>query len=399
MTENGIELNRSYYDEILYTPGFSIESSVCRIGDTLLHQHDSLELIWVTRGEVHVDTIFEENVLKAEDFLLVEINDFHRIYSNTDNEVIITHINAGAVNKICGRRFPDFICEWIESNRSHGEKIDIIKEQILNLIHNRPEQHQADVTVDNIVRILLYNFNFMNYHNAGKSFSAAQETRLLEIENYLKKNYMKKIKLSDISRNANIDMTYLSHLFREISSFTFMEHLEYIRTNAALNLLLKSELPVSQIALESGFSDVKYLYRGFKNWFKQTPGSIRKKYRIQKTVLKKIEHLDENNIKLPEIIRTHKSSADLLKQYIRDDNVLSCYSEELRDKVTAEYLSGTRVTDIMSMYNLPRTTVYHWINDKKGTQVGITEYQSLLAENRRLKIEVAMLKKRLEEKE
>ncbi len=120
---------------------------------------------------------------------------------------------------------------------------------------------------------------------------------------------MKKIKLSDISRNANIDMTYLSHLFSEISSFTFMEHLKYIRTNTALNLLLKSELP--------------------------------------------------------EIIRTHKSSAALLKQYIRDDDALSCYSEELRDKVTAEYLSGTRVTDIMSMYNLPRTTVYHWINDKK----------------------------------
>ncbi len=173
MIENGIELNRSYYDEILYTPGFSMNSSICRISDTLLHQHVSLELIWVIRGEVHVDTIFEENVLKAEDFLLVEINDFHRIYSNTDNEVIITHINTGAVNKICERRFPDFICKWIESNRSHGEKIDIIKEQILNLIHNRPEQRQADVTVDNIVRILLYNFNFMNYHNAGKSFSAA----------------------------------------------------------------------------------------------------------------------------------------------------------------------------------------------------------------------------------
>jgi hypothetical protein len=52
--------------------------------------------------------------------------------------------------------------------------------------------------------------------------------------------------------------------------------LTFYRIAAAEKFLLSTDMKLDRIADACGFSDVKYLIRGFREWFNITPGQYRK---------------------------------------------------------------------------------------------------------------------------
>lgn len=103
--------------------------------------------------------------------------------------------------------------------------------------------------------------------------------RMRRIIRYMEEHYTEKLLLSDIAREENLDLYYLSHFFRECFGITFQDYVTRLRCEKARQLLLLTEYSLLDISIGSGFSDPKYLNKGFLRQYGCTPKAYRKNFR------------------------------------------------------------------------------------------------------------------------
>lgn len=78
------------------------------------------------------------------------------------------------------------------------------------------------------------------------------------------------------AREIGISTQYLSLLIRRNTGFTLTEHQRNLRVAKALRLLCRTDMSVSQIALESGFSSIRTFNRVFAESVGVTPREYKK---------------------------------------------------------------------------------------------------------------------------
>ena len=97
-----------------------------------------------------------------------------------------------------------------------------------------------------------------------------------EIADYIKNNYNQIITITELSRLYGIHISTLERDFKKRFGTTIKQFLTEHRMRAAIIYLLNSNLPINEIAMNIGYSDVAYFSKQFKNYFKQNPSSYRK---------------------------------------------------------------------------------------------------------------------------
>ena len=97
-----------------------------------------------------------------------------------------------------------------------------------------------------------------------------------DMANYLQANYHSNISLAEMARVFSFTPNYCGRLFREMTGITFNDYLNNLRVKHACKLLLTSNLPIREIAFESGFNSLEYFYTTFKKFYGVTPAKYRK---------------------------------------------------------------------------------------------------------------------------
>ena len=96
--------------------------------------------------------------------------------------------------------------------------------------------------------------------------------------NYIDSHYMDPLTLSDLAHQAGLSYHYFSRLFKRVCGFNFKDYLTFIRVSKTVPLLCDTSIPITDIALQCGFSEHKYLIAAFRKFHNMTPTSFRKKY-------------------------------------------------------------------------------------------------------------------------
>ncbi len=102
--------------------------------------------------------------------------------------------------------------------------------------------------------------------------------RMRRIIRYIDEHSTEKLLLSDIARQEQLDLYYLSHFFRESFGISFQSYLTKIRCEHARHLLLTND-SLPGISLSCGFSDQKYFKKGFLTQYGCTPKDYRRRFR------------------------------------------------------------------------------------------------------------------------
>ncbi len=102
-------------------------------------------------------------------------------------------------------------------------------------------------------------------------------------------------RLSRLAAEAGITLQHLSQEIKHKYGYAFQELLHYSKCSDAAKLLLSTDRRIIDIALECGFSDVKYLIKYFKLFFRSTPSEFRKKYRLDTNNLSARIHSTERS--------------------------------------------------------------------------------------------------------
>jgi AraC-like DNA-binding protein len=102
-----------------------------------------------------------------------------------------------------------------------------------------------------------------------------------KIFDYIDKNYTEDISLDTVADVAGFSKFHFSRLFKQFTDTSFYDYLNLRRIKSAENLLLDPSLPITEVALQSGFSSISTFNRVFKAFKKCTPSEFKELYMVR----------------------------------------------------------------------------------------------------------------------
>lgn len=102
-----------------------------------------------------------------------------------------------------------------------------------------------------------------------------RQARIQRLTDYIDAHMGEKLLLSDLAEREGLTLSYLSHIFREEMGMSFQSYLQGLRCRRAVALLIGTDQSLSDISMACGFSDLKYMNRGFQQIFGCTPAELR----------------------------------------------------------------------------------------------------------------------------
>ena len=108
--------------------------------------------------------------------------------------------------------------------------------------------------------------------------SLAEQERINPVLAYLVENFRRPVSLEVAAGIANMTTNAFCKYFKKITRKTFMETIIEYRLNYAIQQLVQTDKPISDISFDSGFGDVSHFYKMFKVKMHLSPLNYRKKF-------------------------------------------------------------------------------------------------------------------------
>ena len=243
-----------------------------------VHLHRQLELIYVLSGSTTVTVEQQDFSLKPGQGVLVFPNQMHGL----------KHVEPGQ-NLLCIFE-PDFCHSFRHffqnkkparndfATSSLSEHSRIALQGLETLAHacekDRPTPSEVQIYTEGYLTLLLADLLPSLPLQERKSTADLElEQRLLL---YLDAHYTEELSLESLSKEFGVSRFVLSRIFTEKLHTTFPDYVNSRRLDYARDLLLSSDLSVTQIALDAGFGSSRTFFRAFQDTFHTTPGAYRR---------------------------------------------------------------------------------------------------------------------------
>ena len=256
--------------------------------DMPFHYHSEYELVYIIRGtgiryignSIHKfqsgDMVFMGPDL-AHIWITPEKDRQER--TNSMVEAIVLQLSRDLFSSMIDT--PEFLLiSQLLANTTAGLKITgAIRDTVLKTLAKM-------LRCDGLERFLLL-LNVLNNLSRAKDLTllnALELTRELNqtdkridaVHHFVMTCYAQKISSKDAASIANMEQSAFCRFFKLKTQKTFTQFLNETRVNQACRLLLEKKQSVTQIAYESGFSNMTNFYKQFKKYAKTTPLDFQK---------------------------------------------------------------------------------------------------------------------------
>ncbi len=100
----------------------------------------------------------------------------------------------------------------------------------------------------------------------------------LQMMRYIDTHYDRRLSLSDLAKEMNLNANYLSQVFKKETGKTFLKYITGLRIEKAKELLDSGDYSISDTAAALGFNDYFYFLKTFKRVTGLTPKQYRHGY-------------------------------------------------------------------------------------------------------------------------
>ena len=300
-------------EHIIYNSNIPVKITYASVREYPLHWHNSVEIIYVLKGMVNISIDTDNYSIFENEIEIINTNESHRIHSDEDNLVLIFHIDSSFLEKY----YKDIYNIFFYTNTSkedsqEGEEYLILKKLLAEILCEMVQrQEDYDEEIESIViKLLFHIINNFHYLISGEGdLSEEQFDRYHRISKYIFSNYNNNITLQDIAKKEFLSPDYLSHDFKNATGYSFTDLLNLTRVEEAMKLLLDSNMSLTEISEEVGFSHTRYLNKHFKNYYHLTPLQFRRKNKVDDKILDKLKNLTEYPL---------ENSISLLSSYLEN---------------------------------------------------------------------------------
>lgn len=278
-----------------------------------LHFHQDIELLYVIQGSLDVLIEQQTTHMQKEDVLVVNANRQHRLIGSENVMYVKLTVLYDLVSDIAKDLNVIFLCD---STRNSDESYHELRRLLQKLLSHYLATHEnaADFTHISLCYQILA---FLSEHYLMRKAEKISDTetekydeRISQIDNYIRANFQSPISIKDLSERLYLSEGHLSRFFKKNYGMSFVEYLTNVRLHHAVDELLYTDLPITRIVYNNGFSSVASFNRAFKKEYNETPSQVRKRNTGEKK---------NETIKLSK--EAAERAADVLWKTIPDEDV------------------------------------------------------------------------------
>ena len=250
-----------------------------------IHWHDEFEIIYVKSGFLTVSISGENYIGKPGDAFVVSPGNLHFMGSQTGNVDYFTFLFP---LKYISFRTDDILDDKLLEPLNSGHLIinqeieDTVKEQCEQLVEiygAKKEESQSKITAQIKTKIILLQF-ILELWKKGfivENDTSGKNTVEKEMVSYIQQNFTGKILLKEFGEQFHLSEKYISRYFKEHFHITISQYVTYLRLEHAKHLLQDTNIPVTEVAMQSGYQNVSYFIRSFKKTYGMSPLKYRNK--------------------------------------------------------------------------------------------------------------------------
>jgi len=249
------------------------------------HWHDEVEFISIISGSVKYNVNGEIITIHEGEGIFVNARQFHYILSNEGADCLFYCAVMHPMLLCASRRTENIYIRPVLDNADlpylHLSNLIPWQAGILRDIGLMCERNHETAS-ELIVQQLFFRLWHTLCINAA-SVSEAPEGRshhlsiLKNMVSFIHENYREKLELEDICEAGGVGKTLCTSIFRKSVNCTPMNFLTEYRLKKSTELLLESDLTVTEIAYETGFSGASYFSESFRKTFGCSPREFRDK--------------------------------------------------------------------------------------------------------------------------
>ena len=248
------------------------------------HWHEELEFIFIVKGELKIHTSscsysFHENegfFINTNVLCSLENITHCSIESHLFHSILLSgHFKSIFETKYLNPVLQNKKLEIVEF-RGHTENQKKILKNLkeMSVLDSKENtEFQMRTLLSEIWLLMLEEIRTMEMKKTPSN-SISQE-RLMTMMSYIQENYTQKLTLNDIAQSASLSTRECLRYFKNGIHESPFEYLINYRIEQAKKMLRLTNLPVTDIAFETGFSNGAYFSKIFKRECGKTPGNYR----------------------------------------------------------------------------------------------------------------------------
>ena len=247
------------------------------------HYHDDcIELLFVLNGAVNIRANYDRFYMTKNDFTIINRGDIHYIRGDKDNMVVSLYINLKAFEeKYEYVRYIYFLCESFNANSVQKKYNPEVRKLFTDIVLETAEEKKDIHKIWQLMDIFISKYDFAHYHN-GREIPDNQLQRYYRIIKEIETNYGEKLDLDYFAQKEFVGKNYISQFWKKITNMNLTDYINAIRTEKSEKMMLTGEKSVNEVSFKCGFSDPKYIYKGFRKWYEKTPSQHKREYKRYK---------------------------------------------------------------------------------------------------------------------
>ena len=249
-----------------------------------VHWHDEFEIIYVRSGFLTVSISGESYIGKTGEAFVVSPGNLHLMGSQTGTVDYYTFLFP---LKYISFRTDDMLDEKLLEPLNSGHLMicprvkDTAKElceQLIDIYMAENDETESKITAQIKTKIILLQFILEMWKKGFviENDTSGRNTVEKEMVSYIQQNFTGKISLREFGEQFHLSEKYISRYFKEHFHITLSQYVTYLRLEHAKQLLQDTDIPVTDVAMQSGYQNVSYFIRSFQKAYAVSPLKYRK---------------------------------------------------------------------------------------------------------------------------
>lgn len=251
------------------------------------HWHDELQFCLIQSGTVLITVKNKQYILNSGDGIFINHGLLHmtKPYSTLNAEYLCInvhpHLFSFSPESIIGRKyFTPFISNEDFEVFPLYQDIPWQKQLLLEQkgIEASFSEKSWDAELNIFIHLLKIWKELISHINTDTPPKIPETNReITEILMFIQKHFHEKITLNDISRAVHLSKSSCCHTFKKNLNCTILEYITLCRIQHSMQLLESADMSITAAALESGFSDISYFIKKFRQITGMTPLSYKER--------------------------------------------------------------------------------------------------------------------------
>lgn len=246
-----------------------------------MHWHETMEILFCLNGSVSIHMDHETLTLSRNQLIIFDSGEVHSIHSDSKLYMFLCiHIDKKQLSVY----LPD-----LELYSIHCRPVSLDDPRSTRYIHlcqlahdltriNIEDKSTSAMRSDGTVLLMLADLiQYFSTHTLPENTRRQTQSNdiLREIITYVNEHYTAPLTLNDMAEQTGFSREYFCRFFKQHMGITFLRYLNEVRISHAGHLLSTTDLTISEVMQESGFTNQTLFNKLFKEIYGMTPRQAR----------------------------------------------------------------------------------------------------------------------------